>query len=66
MSPWFVRHFEILERKGLVTYRLTLPPSLASMHDVFHVFVLHHYILDRLHVIDFGHLQVSDEGIMMA
>jgi len=49
-----------------VTYRLTLPPSLASMHDVFHVFVLHHYILDRLHVIDFGHLQVSDEGIMMA
>jgi len=58
--------FEILERKGLVAYRLALPPSLACMHDVFHVSVLRHYISDPLHVIDFGHLQVSVKGTVMA
>jgi len=44
LSPQFVGPFEILEMKGSVAYRLALPPSLARMHDVFHVFVLRHYI----------------------
>ena len=57
--------FEILERKGPIAYRLSLPPSLTRMHDVFHVSILRHYISDPSHVIDFGHLQVSNEGIVM-
>eukprot|EP00253_Pinus_taeda_P020615 PITA_20615 len=66
LSPRFVGPFEILERKGPVAYRLALPPSLARMHDVFHVSVLRHYISDPSHIIDLGHLQVSDEGAVMA
>ncbi|GKE79618.1 hypothetical protein Tco_1545738 [Tanacetum coccineum] len=31
------RPFEILERIGLVTYRLRLPKELNSVHDTFHV-----------------------------
>lgn len=49
--------FEILEKKGMVAYRLSLPPSLARMHDMFHVFVLCHYISDPFHVIDFVHFR---------
>lgn len=47
-------------------YGLALPPYLAHMHDVFYVSVLRHYISDPSHVIDFVHLQVSDEGTVMA
>ena len=65
LSPRFVGPFEILERKGLIVYRLALPPSLAHIHDVFHVSVLRYYISDHSHVIGLGHLQVSDEGKVM-
>ncbi|KAL0556245.1 hypothetical protein IC582_004756 [Cucumis melo] len=40
LSPRFVRPFEILERIGPVAYRLALPPSLSTVHDVFHVSML--------------------------
>ena len=62
LSPRFVGPFEVLERKGSVAYRLALPPSLARIHDVFHVSTLRHYISDPSHVIDLGHLQVSNES----
>jgi len=65
LSPRFMGSFEILERKGLVAYRLALPPYLVHMHVVFHIFVLHLYTSNPSHVIDFGHLQVSNEGIVM-
>ena len=38
--------FEILERIGSVAYKLALPPSLSSVHDVFHVSMLRKYISD--------------------
>lgn len=31
--------------------RLALPPSLSSMHQVFHIFMLRRYIPDEYHVI---------------
>ena len=62
LSPRFMGHFEIVERKGPVAYRLALPDSLRCMHDVFHVSVLRHYISDPTHVIDLSSLQVSHEG----
>ncbi|TYK23882.1 pol protein [Cucumis melo var. makuwa] len=40
LSPRFVGPFEILERIGPVAYRLALPPSLSTVHDVFHVSML--------------------------
>jgi hypothetical protein len=57
--------FEVVEKKGLVAYRLSLPNSLRRMHDVFHVSVLRHYLSDPSHFIDMSSLQVSDEGALM-
>ena len=37
LNPRYVGPYEILERIGLVAYRLALPPSLSEIHDVFHV-----------------------------
>ncbi|GJR65824.1 putative reverse transcriptase domain-containing protein [Tanacetum coccineum] len=37
LAPRYVRPFEILERIGLVAYRLRLPEELNSVHDTFHV-----------------------------
>ena len=47
-----------------MAYRLALPNSLRRMHDVFHVFVLRHYVSDPTHVIDMSSLKVSNEGAL--
>ena len=39
-SPRFIGPYEILERVGLVAYRLALPLELAKLHDIFHVSML--------------------------
>ena len=52
LSPRYVGPFEILEKVGEVAYRLALPPSLASIHKVFHVSMLRKYLADLSHVID--------------
>jgi hypothetical protein len=66
ISPRFVGPFEVMERKGLLDYRLKLPDYLRHVHDVFHVSVLRHYVSDPTHVIDMSSLQVSDEGVLTA
>ena len=35
LSPKFIGFFEILERVGIVAYRLALPPSMSGVHEVF-------------------------------
>ena len=37
LSSRYIGPFEIVERIGVVAYRLALPPSLEGVHDVFHV-----------------------------
>jgi hypothetical protein len=37
LSPRYIGPFQILEKCGKVTYKLELPPSLAGVHDIFHV-----------------------------
>ncbi|WVZ90039.1 hypothetical protein U9M48_036372 [Paspalum notatum var. saurae] len=37
LAPRYIEPFKILEKKGEVTYRLELPPSLSEVHNVFHV-----------------------------
>ena len=62
LSPMFIRPFEILERVGIVVYRLALPPSLSSVHEVFHVSMLYKYTPDPTHVVDWGELIVDAGG----
>ena len=54
LSSRFIGPFEILERVGTIAYRLALPPSLSSVHEVFHVSMLRKYTGDLDHVVDWG------------
>ena len=62
LSPRYIGPFEVLERVGIVAYRLALPPSLSSVHDVFHVSMLRKYTPDSTHVVDWGELVVDIDG----
>ena len=62
LSPRFIGPFEILERVGTVAYLLPLPPSMSSLHDVFHVSMLQRYTPDPDHVVDWGELEVDTDG----
>ena len=53
LSPRYIGPFEILERVGLVAYRIALPPALSKIHNVFHVSSLRKYIPDPSHILDF-------------
>jgi hypothetical protein len=37
LAPRYIRPFLILEKCGSVAYKIDLPPSLAGVHDIFHV-----------------------------
>ena len=60
--PRFIGPFEILERVGIVAYWLDLPPSMSSVHEVFHVSMLRRYTLDPTHVVDWGEIEVDTDG----
>ena len=62
LSPRFIRPFEILERVGIVAYRLVLPPSMSGVHGVFHVSILRRYTPDPAHVVDWGQIEVDTDG----
>ena len=59
LSPRYIGPFEILERVGTVAYRLALPPSLSSVHEVFHVSMLRKYTSSPAHVVDWGGIVVD-------
>ncbi|KAL0560422.1 hypothetical protein IC582_000827 [Cucumis melo] len=60
LSPRFVGPFEILEQIGPVAYRLALPPSLSTVHNVFHVSMLRKYVPDPSHVVDYEPLEIDE------
>ena len=62
LSLRFIGTFEILERVGTVAYRLALPPSMAGVHEVFHVSMIRKYTLDPAHVVDWGQIDVDTNG----
>jgi hypothetical protein len=37
LAPRYIGLFPILEKCGSMAYKLDLPPSLARVHDIFHV-----------------------------
>jgi hypothetical protein len=44
LSPCYIGPFPILEKCGKVAYKLELPPSLAGVHDIFHISQLKKYL----------------------
>ena len=61
MSPRYCGPFEVLERIGLVAYRLVFLTSTRA-HNAFHVSLLKKYVHDPNHVINWDVLQVEPEG----
>nr|GEY49460.1 putative ribonuclease H-like domain-containing protein [Tanacetum cinerariifolium]GEY51059.1 putative ribonuclease H-like domain-containing protein [Tanacetum cinerariifolium]GEY55040.1 putative ribonuclease H-like domain-containing protein [Tanacetum cinerariifolium] len=52
LAPRYVRPLEILERIGLIAYRLRLPKELNSVHDTFYVSNLKKFLANaNLHVL---------------
>ncbi|CAN6725255.1 unnamed protein product [Malus baccata var. baccata] len=61
LSPRDIGPYMITERVGEVAYRLELPPELSKLHDVFHVFMLRHYVSDLSHVIPPQPLEINSD-----
>ena len=62
LAPRYIEPFEVLERVGIVAYRLSLPSSLSCVHEVFHVSMLQKYTPDPTHVVDWGEIIVDMMG----
>ena len=62
LSSKYIGPFEVLERVGIVAYRLALQPNLASVHTVFYVSMLRKYTLNLTHVVDWSKLIVDAYG----
>ena len=58
LAPRYVGPFEVLEVINPVAYRIALPPTLARMHNVFHVSYLKKFVSHHEHMIDWKLLQV--------
>ena len=64
LLPRSIGPFEVLERVGIVAYRLELSSNLSSVYDVFHVSMLWKCTPDLTHIVDWGELVVdTDETI---
>jgi hypothetical protein len=37
LAPHYIGPFPILKKGGTVAYKLDVPPSIAGVHDIFHV-----------------------------
>ena len=61
LSSRFIGPFEILERVGIVAYRLALLLSMIGVHEVFYVSMLQKYTPDPAHVVDWGQIEVNTD-----
>ncbi|KAL8133522.1 hypothetical protein AgCh_008838 [Apium graveolens] len=53
LSPRYIGPFEILEKVGVVAYRVALPPQLSRVHNVFHASVLRKYVYHPYHIVQY-------------
>ncbi|GMP84090.1 hypothetical protein CsSME_00037758 [Camellia sinensis var. sinensis] len=63
LTPCYIGPFQILERLGLVAYRIALLPGMKQMHNVFYVSMLRRYIRDPFHVLDYHRIAFDDDMI---
>ncbi|WVZ89819.1 hypothetical protein U9M48_036177 [Paspalum notatum var. saurae] len=61
LAPRYFGPFKIIERCGIVAYRLELPPHLAAFHDVFHVSQLKKCLRVPKKVVDTSQIQIEPD-----
>ncbi|WMV46185.1 hypothetical protein MTR67_039573 [Solanum verrucosum] len=60
LSPRYIGPFEILRTVGEVAYELAFPPAFSTIDPVFHVSMLHRYVPDESHVIQYDAVHLAD------
>ncbi|XP_070034985.1 uncharacterized protein [Nicotiana tomentosiformis] len=58
---WDVAFMVREKRNEDVAYKVSMPPSLSSVHPVFHVSMIWKYIGDPSHVLDFSTVQLDGD-----
>ncbi|GJX22391.1 putative reverse transcriptase domain-containing protein [Tanacetum coccineum] len=61
LNHHYIGPFQIIERIGLVAYRLELPQELSRVHNVFHVYNLKKCLSDDTLVIPLEEIQLDDK-----
>ncbi|GKF78606.1 putative reverse transcriptase domain-containing protein, partial [Tanacetum coccineum] len=61
LNPWYIGPFKILERIGLVAYKLELPKELSNVHNTFHVSNLTKCLSDESLVIPMKEILLDDK-----
>ncbi|GKA49651.1 hypothetical protein Tco_0742724 [Tanacetum coccineum] len=61
LNPRYIRPFKILERIGLVAYKLELPVELSNVHNTYHVSNLKKCLSDESLVIPMKELRLDDK-----
>ena len=61
LSPRYVGPFEILEKVEKIACRLSLPPSLENVHNVFHVSMLRKCLTDFIQTIELSPQQLEKD-----
>ncbi|GJX46491.1 hypothetical protein Tco_0271681, partial [Tanacetum coccineum] len=61
LNPHYIGPFKIIERIGLVAYRLELPQELSRVHNVFHICNLKKCLSDDTLVIPLEEIQLDDK-----
>ncbi|KAA3479735.1 DNA/RNA polymerases superfamily protein [Gossypium australe] len=61
LSPRFIRPYEIIERIGLVAYRLALPLELEKINNMFNLSMLRRYRFDPSHVISPSKIEIQPD-----
>ena len=61
LAPRYIGPFEILERIGMVAYRLALPPNMSQVHPILYVSMLRKYISDPSHVLQPQSVELNED-----
>ncbi|GJU84062.1 putative reverse transcriptase domain-containing protein [Tanacetum coccineum] len=61
LNPWYIGPFKILDRVGLVAYKLKLPEELSNVHSTFHVSNLKKCLSDESLIILMKELRLDDK-----
>ncbi|GKC85480.1 hypothetical protein Tco_1141197 [Tanacetum coccineum] len=61
LNPRYIRPFKIVERIGLVAYKLELPEELSNVYSTFHISNLKKFLSNESFVIPMKELRLDDK-----